>query len=204
MSIRTLLPRAGSWVVADRAGRPLARFGISRRTRGEEDIRHAVEFANLPELRTRVAQALAEIEAGGLTAHARALLQRVREAADGCAVPIPGLDAPIPPAAADDPIQTGGRALGEIAAQLALRIGGVEYVHAGTSGSRTPWPAHPRWVACYPVMGENEGHYVHVDALHLNDRSPATVQQLLIIKVLTGREHALAVASLCARLLNVV
>lgn len=78
---RVLLPRASAWVVADADGRPLARFGISTRTRALEDIRHAVEFANLPELRLRVEQALAEVEVRGLTEHARVLLQRVREAA---------------------------------------------------------------------------------------------------------------------------
>ncbi len=202
---RVLLPRASAWVVADADGRPLARFGISTRTRALEDIRHAVEFANLPELRMRVMQALAEIEVRGLSEHARVLLQRVREAAEGCAVPIPGLDAALAPeVGAAETIATDGRTVGEIAKELERRIGGVEYVEAGSSGRAAPWPANPRWLACYAVLGGNEGHYVHVDALHQQASGPATVQQLLIIKVLTGREHALAVASLCARLLGAV
>jgi hypothetical protein len=205
MHTRTILPRSGAWVVADALGRPLARFGISTRTRAREDIRHAVEFANLPELRLRVDQALAEIEMGGLTEHARVLLQRLREAAVSCAVPIPGLDAAVPPpAGAAETILTDGRTVGEIAVELRRRIGGVEYVEAGSTGRGAPWPAYPRWLACYAVAGGNEGHYVHVDALHAQVRGPALVQQLLVVKVLTGREHALAVASLCARLLSAV
>lgn len=120
-------------------------------------------------------------------------------------MPIPGLDAALAPeVGAAETIATAGRMVGEVAKELGRRLGGVEYVEAGSSGRAAPWPAKPHWLACYAVVGGNEGHHVHVDAVHLQASRPATVQLLLIIKVLTGREHALAVASLCARLLGAV
>lgn len=109
----------------------------------------------------------------------------------------------LPPARwATEWIETDGRSLGEVAAALRARLRGVEFVVPGRSGGSAPWPSNARWIACYPVAGANEGHYVHVDAIHTPTRGPATVQQLLIIKVLTGRESALTIANACARALN--
>lgn len=106
------------------------------------------------------------------------------------------------PPQSDEPVQTTGKSLGEVATALHDRLSGVEYVVPGRSGSAAPWPTDVRWIACYAVTGANEGHYVHVDAIRTHSRGPSTVQQLLIVKVLTGREAALAVSALCARVLQ--
>lgn len=78
---------SGRISVLDSAGRPLAHFGVSTRTRTVEDQRHAVEFAQTPELLHRVTQLLGELDEKG---YASALVERVREAAAACRPTIPG------------------------------------------------------------------------------------------------------------------
>jgi hypothetical protein len=81
------IARSGRIAVLDAARRPLAHFGVSTRTRTAEDQRHAIEFAQLPELLYRVGQLLGELDEGG---YRSALVERVREAAAACQPVIPG------------------------------------------------------------------------------------------------------------------
>ena len=99
-------------------------------------------------------------------------------------------------------IDAEGKTVREVAEALSTRIRGAEYVAPAPSGTDAPWPNGARWIACYAVAGANEGHYVHVDAIHTHPYGRAVVQQLLIVKVLTGREHALAIAAVCTRVLQ--
>ena len=80
------LARSGRITVLDPARRPLAHFGVSTRTRTSEDQRHAIEFAQLPELLYRVERLLGELDGNG---YESALVERVREATAACQPPIP-------------------------------------------------------------------------------------------------------------------
>ena len=106
------------------------------------------------------------------------------------------------PPAHSPAVETAAKSLHQVADALRNYLSGVEYVLPGRPGGTAAWPSDARWIACYAVAGENEGHYVHIDAIRTSERGAATVQQLLIIKVLTGRECALAVAAVCTRVLQ--
>jgi hypothetical protein len=80
------IARSGRITVMDSARRPLAHFGVSTRTRTAEDQRHAVEFANTPELLLRVDQLLKELDHRG---YASPYVERVREAAAACRPTVP-------------------------------------------------------------------------------------------------------------------
>jgi len=58
-------------------------------------------------------------------------------------------------------------------------------------------PPH-KWIACFAVTGGSEGHYIHVEALLGEHRMP-----LFLGKTFQGMDHALAIASACAKLLAV-
>lgn len=81
------IARSGRITVLDSARRPLAHFGVSTRTRTAEDQRHAVEFANTPELLLRVDQLVRELDERG---YESAFVERVREAAAACRPSVPG------------------------------------------------------------------------------------------------------------------
>lgn len=60
--------------------------------------------------------------------------------------------------------------------------------------TQAEWPADVRWVACFPVTGGNEGHYVHVEVV-LSDGS----RKLLFLgKTFKGMAHAAKIAARCA------
>ncbi|MEA1050511.1 hypothetical protein U5801_11915 [Lamprobacter modestohalophilus] len=65
-----------------------------------------------------------------------------------------------------------------------------------------PWP-RARWVACFPVVGGSEGHYIHVEAIALMGDPGQTQtgerQLVLIGKTFLGLEHALAVSGTLTR-----
>lgn len=56
---------------------------------------------------------------------------------------------------------------------------------------------YPRWIACYAVNGDSEGHYIHVDAIKGESR-----QLLFLGKTFRGMEHAQLIASLLAKWLH--
>ena len=66
------------------------------------------------------------------------------------------------------------------------------------------WP-RARWVACFPVEGSNEGHYIHVEATALMEdrggRLRQTDKRRLMIcgKTFGGLEHAISVAATLTR-----
>ncbi len=63
-----------------------------------------------------------------------------------------------------------------------------------------------RWVMIYPVEGNSEGHYVHVDLLFQNvgphGYDEARVP-LFLVKTFSGQEAAITIASTLCRLLGV-
>ena len=64
----------------------------------------------------------------------------------------------------------------------------------------SPFP-QPRWIACYPVTGGSEGHYVHVDCVvfHGNER---VLIPLFLGKTFGGMDEAVTIAATCAKLLG--
>ena len=61
-----------------------------------------------------------------------------------------------------------------------------------------------RWIACYPVTGGSEGHYIHVDLIHGYDGdSTGKTLHLITGKTFLGLAHALKIANRCAELLRV-
>ena len=61
-----------------------------------------------------------------------------------------------------------------------------------------------RWIACHPVTGGSEGHYVHVDLICGYDQDwTGKVLHLFTGKTFLGLAHAQEIASRCAELLRV-
>jgi len=58
-----------------------------------------------------------------------------------------------------------------------------------------------RWIACYPVTGGSEGHYVHVDAI-LQLQGQSRIVPLFLIKTFAGHAAARQIADACARILG--
>jgi hypothetical protein len=69
-------------------------------------------------------------------------------------------------------------------------------------------PHDHRWVACYPVTGASEGHYVHVEFIcpaghRVPDGEPnVRVVRLALGKTFRGMGHAAEMARRCAVLLG--
>ena len=61
------------------------------------------------------------------------------------------------------------------------------------------WPERYRWIACYPVTGDSEGHYVHIDIIY-HDQSR---QMFVLAKTFQGMNHAWQIARRVAELLEV-
>ncbi|MBO8128050.1 MAG: hypothetical protein H0Z39_02460 [Peptococcaceae bacterium] len=62
-----------------------------------------------------------------------------------------------------------------------------------------------RGLACYPVTGSSEGHYIHVDALVLReDLHPAVLECVPVFlgKTFQGFDFAARVAAACAKYLG--
>ena len=61
-----------------------------------------------------------------------------------------------------------------------------------------------RWVACYPVTGGSEGHYIHVDLVGSPSvpKEPGKVVHLITGKTFLGMKHAARIALRCAELLG--
>lgn len=56
------------------------------------------------------------------------------------------------------------------------------------------WPVY-QWIACYPVTGNSEGHYIHVDIIDKNRQA----QTIFLGKTFHGFERAAEIAAACAR-----
>lgn len=54
----------------------------------------------------------------------------------------------------------------------------------------TPWPTVWRWIKVFPVTGNSEGHYVHVEVETLDGKS----RPMLLAKTFRGMGHAWAIA----------
>jgi len=74
--------------------------------------------------------------------------------------------------------------------------GGEEYF-ALDATKTGPWPARAR-IVCYAVTGANEGHYVHVGAIHDGGR----YESLLIAKTFSGADAAWGLARRLATILR--
>lgn len=60
-------------------------------------------------------------------------------------------------------------------------------------GINKPFPDF-RLIACYPVTGGNEGHYIHVDAI-----KDGKCELIFVGKTFQGFERACEIANACAR-----
>jgi len=80
-----------------------------------------------------------------------------------------------------------------------------EYFHGPDPLERTnknPVPHNWRWIACYPVTGGSEGHYVHVEFIVDNGKAGLEHVRLALGKTFKGFDHAAEMARRCARLLG--
>lgn len=65
-----------------------------------------------------------------------------------------------------------------------------------------PFPERHRWIACYPVTGDNEGHYIHVDALVPREKDGEHYLESVPVflgKTFQGFDFAAKVAAACAK-----
>lgn len=58
------------------------------------------------------------------------------------------------------------------------------------------FPEH-RWIACFAVTGDSEGHYIHVEVVKDDSR-----ELIFLGKTFQGMEHAYRIALVCARILG--
>jgi hypothetical protein len=57
-----------------------------------------------------------------------------------------------------------------------------------------------RWIACYPVLGTNEGHFIHIDALVFReDLGVLQCVPVFLGKTFQGFDFAARVATACAK-----
>ena len=70
-----------------------------------------------------------------------------------------------------------------------------------------PWPEKFRWVACYVVTGDSEGHYIHVDLIDGYHGGQGmhgeVVRHLITGKTFDGRAAGQRLASRLAELFGV-
>lgn len=91
------------------------------------------------------------------------------------------------------------RTVGEVWKELGERLQQEDLFpdeHMGMAASangRSEFPAY-RFLACYPVTGGSEGHYIHVDAVKEGKNAP-----VFLGKTFQGMDFAAAVAAACAR-----
>lgn len=67
---------------------------------------------------------------------------------------------------------------------------------AALSNPSTAFPEH-HWIACFPVTGDSEGHYIHVEAINHNSR-----ELVFLGKTFQGFDFAAKCAVECARALG--
>ncbi|MHB1134265.1 MAG: hypothetical protein ACYC4L_17995 [Chloroflexota bacterium] len=64
------------------------------------------------------------------------------------------------------------------------------------------WPEQYAWVACYAVTGGSEGHYIHVDLLHVGKEGETSLRHVFLAKTFLGWDYACGIASTAGRLLR--
>ncbi len=103
-------------------------------------------------------------------------------------------------------LETRPKTIGQVYAYLRTQLGDLidEYFSICTdstpaTGNTDPWPLDSRWIAVYPVTGNSEGHYVHVDSI-----APDGTRRLLYLaKTFRGMAHAWRIAQRLGELLDV-
>jgi len=105
--------------------------------------------------------------------------------------------------------RVGGRPIREVyadaCAELAKRgIEIDEYLHSAIDLQPDgEWPANVRWVACYPVTGGSEGHYVHVDLICAETGARDFVRKPIMLgKTFRGMAYAAKMANALAEILG--
>lgn len=121
-------------------------------------------------------------------------------------------------------IDIGGKSPAEIARILRMRIEELDRRTDGRYGmdycsGQSPNPAadyyntkNPiaegyRWIACYPVTGGSEGHYLHLDLIYQRDADGRPLDhdrhvQIALIKVFGGWDAAAELAGIIGRWLD--
>ncbi|MBD1995369.1 hypothetical protein H6G00_01820 [Leptolyngbya sp. FACHB-541] len=61
-------------------------------------------------------------------------------------------------------------------------------------------PRH-KWIACFPVTGGSEGHYIHIDLISFDGNGNQTTKPLFVAKTFEGWDVAAVFAALCGRIL---
>ena len=84
----------------------------------------------------------------------------------------------------------------------------AENYSGGQEASKQPWPKY-RWIACYAVIGSNEGHYVHIDVVykdndvivdpHGKNQEVSCQRMMFLGKTFAGFDKAWDIARACAR-----
>lgn len=105
------------------------------------------------------------------------------------------------------PVKLEGRTLKEIEQDLIDALGrdkynGVhmmEYFTANNYEIQDLFPKDYRWIACFPVTGGSEGHYIHVDLILQDDKR----LNVFLGKTFQGLGHAIEIAAKLARLMGV-
>lgn len=69
-------------------------------------------------------------------------------------------------------------------------------LHSDNEGNTFP---DYKWISCYVVKGDSEGHYIHVDAI--GDNIPNGRVMVMIGKTFEGLEHALKVSNILTEIL---
>jgi len=79
---------------------------------------------------------------------------------------------------------------------------GVPYWQGGCD--EVEWPNDYRWIACYAVMGDSEGHYIHIELVRQGKGcdDPDTHELVFLGKTFQGLDHAYALAKRTAELLG--
>jgi hypothetical protein len=106
--------------------------------------------------------------------------------------------------------QVGTRTIEEVFEQVKARIpkdlmDHMDYFMYSSRDGKNEMPCG-RWISAYPVIGDNEGHYVHVDVIAIYD--PKTGQQtkerehIYTAKTFDGFDTAAEFATLISRMFN--
>lgn len=80
-----------------------------------------------------------------------------------------------------------------------------EYIAGPDDQERNnPVPRDFAWIACFPVTGGSEGHYVHIDFVRRGEGlgEKATLTRLALIKTFKGKGYAFRLARRCTDLLG--
>lgn len=79
---------------------------------------------------------------------------------------------------------------------------GMDYFSMDMGTEDQPFPDNYHWIACFPVTGGSEGHYIHVDMI-CSDMNGEHRKSLFLGKTFLGLGHAIEIAGKLARLMGV-